>query len=255
MIASIVVLCKNRKLLSEYCIKSILNNTDLQDSELIVIDAGSVDGLTESLIKRTMKIKDRELINHTDVFINLPQESKVFDITKSPSYFNLGINMAKGKYIVKIDGDIVVQPGWLDELIALVNIPNVAVSSYFFAGNGSVEHIKARGLQADMLTYGNTSYISTNIINGGIWVLKREILDRVGGYNIDPKWGGALDSGFSAKIDMLKMQKVYGINRKAIHIGGQFSIKDNKDKIAIVPDSFYSEFIKKHYPAIYAEYN
>lgn len=241
MKASIVVLCKNRRIFSKYCIQSIIKHTDMKQNELIVIDAGSVDGLTD------MIVETKEI----DTVISLPKETNVFDLEKTPAYFTKGFAVASGEYIVKMDGDIIVKDGWLNDLINIVNIPTVAVSSYFFANNGTVDEIRKLGLEAEMLEYKGTNYISTDIINGGIWVLKKSILDKVGGYVVDQSWGACLDSGFSSKIKDIGMLRAYGINKKAVHLGSNLRTIDTTD---VMTDAFYNEYLKHNFPDIYEEY-
>ena len=154
-----------------------------------------------------------------------------------------------------MDGDIVVEDGWLEDLRELVEIPNVAVSSYFFSGNGTIEQIKGFGLKAEMMEIGDKKFIKTDIINGGIWMIRKKILDKLGGYVVGEKWGGALDSGFSSKIDRIGMMKIYGVNRKAVHLGGSISTKNNRDKDIVCSAKFYNDFLKYNFLDIYKEYN
>ena len=87
---SIIMPCLNAKKFIEESIESIINQT-LKELEIIVVDAGSVDGTVE-IIKSYQKKDSR---------IKFIESSK-----KSLGYqYNIGIHNATGKYIGFVESD------------------------------------------------------------------------------------------------------------------------------------------------------
>ena len=99
MKASIIIAAYNIETYIRRCIISIINQT-LKDIEIIVVNDGSTDN-TLGIIKELYKLDNRIII--------VNQENKgLIEARKS------GLNIAKGEYILFVDGD-----DWIDnELLA-----------------------------------------------------------------------------------------------------------------------------------------
>jgi len=236
MKCSIVVLFKNRKRLSEICLESVLAHTDLTDCEIIGVDAGSEDGLDESLAHKPISS-----------LISLTNERGVHDITRTPEYFRRGIEVARGDVIVKLDGDIFVWEDWLCPLLSLLDSKNIGVASYFLCQRGELKDILNSGLKGEEKEFRGQKYVSTDIINGGIWVLRRDFLENAGGYFVEKEWGGALDSCMSKKFLASGKELAYAVPRKATHCGGAFSTAHNVESGVVLSDSFYNDLMMTHY--------
>lgn len=101
---SIIVLVLNHLEITERCINSIFEHTNSKDYELIVVNNGSN---LETLFG-LRKIKDR-----------YPQ-IKLVNIEQNTNFAlgnNLGFSFARGKYVVFLNNDTYVTPGWLGALI------------------------------------------------------------------------------------------------------------------------------------------
>lgn len=96
---SIIILNFNGKEYLEDCIGSIFNNKTV-DFELILVDNNSADN-SQNICKE----KFPEII--------LIQNSTNYGMSGR----NMGLNIARGEYIVFLDSDTVVTPHWLDNLI------------------------------------------------------------------------------------------------------------------------------------------
>lgn len=94
---SIVVLTHNRLDVTRPCVTSILENTN--NFELVVVDNASTDG-TQAWLESIGKI----------TLIRNKENAGV------PKARNQGIRASKYEYIVLMDNDVMVRPGWLDEL-------------------------------------------------------------------------------------------------------------------------------------------
>lgn len=107
MKASIIILCHNDRQYLRGCVASIRRNTRLS-YELIFVDNGSKDGVYEELkyIRRTSTRQVRIIRN---------SENRFF-----AGGNNQGIRAARGEFIVLLNADTVVTPGWLTGMIGCV---------------------------------------------------------------------------------------------------------------------------------------
>lgn len=96
---SIVVLNWNGKHFLKDCLES-LKLTLAENREILVVDNGSTDGSIE-------------LVNEQYPFVRLIKNSHNLGFSKA---VNIGIRESKGKYVALLNNDIIVLPGWIDEL-------------------------------------------------------------------------------------------------------------------------------------------
>lgn len=100
---SVIVLNWNGRQLLEECVESILAQT-FDDFETIVVDNGSTDGSARMLAERYANVRT----------VILPANLGFAGGN------NAGIREAKGKYIILLNNDTAVDPGWLCALRAAV---------------------------------------------------------------------------------------------------------------------------------------
>jgi glycosyltransferase involved in cell wall biosynthesis len=105
-LASIIILCCNTVEMTKLCLDSVLKHTP-GAYELIVVDNGSTDETPQLL----------------DAFKAQPGPTRVEVIRNDtnrgyPAGVNQGLVAAKGEYLILLNNDVVVTPGWLDGLIA-----------------------------------------------------------------------------------------------------------------------------------------
>jgi len=105
--ASIIIVTYNNVILTEQCITSIYKNTAYPDFELIIVDNASTDGTRDYL--------DRLVNERENVKVILNENNKGF-----AGGNNQGIQAAKGDYIVLLNNDTIVTPGWLGKLISIL---------------------------------------------------------------------------------------------------------------------------------------
>jgi GT2 family glycosyltransferase len=96
---SIIILNWNGKHLLKECLDTVLAQT-FRDFETIVVDNGSTDGSVESLKEWDERIR----------IVELPANLGYAGGN------NAGIRIAGGRYIVLLNNDTAVEPGWLDAL-------------------------------------------------------------------------------------------------------------------------------------------
>ena len=103
---SIIVVCYNNLPFTRLCLESVLENT--AEFELIVVDNGSSDATPNYLEKLAEKNP------HVTLFQN--KRNRGFAAAN-----NQALAVAKGQYVVLLNNDTIVAPGWLPRLLAHLN--------------------------------------------------------------------------------------------------------------------------------------
>ena len=112
--ASVVIVTYNNLALNRLCLESVMRNTQYLNYEVIVVDNDSRDGTPEYL---------REVARqqaHVSVIFN--QEN--FGFARAN---NQGISRATGEYLVLLNNDTIVPPGWLSRLLWHLRDPAVGL--------------------------------------------------------------------------------------------------------------------------------
>jgi GT2 family glycosyltransferase/Tfp pilus assembly protein PilF len=112
-LVSIVILARNRLDVTRDCIASIQEHTP-ENHEIILIDNGSVDGTVEWL-------RNQAAVN---------QNYRLFENSENRGFSagcNQGILAAKGKYILLLNNDVVVTPGWLGGMLECFSSRDVGI--------------------------------------------------------------------------------------------------------------------------------
>jgi GT2 family glycosyltransferase/acetyltransferase-like isoleucine patch superfamily enzyme len=102
---SILVLTYNNALLNRICLESIIRNTASPAYEIIVVDNGSTDGTPAWL--------QQFAAGYPHIRLILNPENRGFSAAN-----NQAAAAASGKYLVFLNNDTVVTPGWLDGLLS-----------------------------------------------------------------------------------------------------------------------------------------
>jgi O-antigen biosynthesis protein len=103
-IASIVILCHNDGVFLKGCLESVYTHTDVP-FEVILVDNDTQDGFDGYLDKVARRRSNARVIHN--------EQNRFF-----AGGNNQGLSIAKGKYLVLLNADAVVGPGWLSALIA-----------------------------------------------------------------------------------------------------------------------------------------
>jgi GT2 family glycosyltransferase len=183
-LASLVILCCNEVAVTRLCLESVLRHTR-SPYELILVDNGSTDGTPDYL----KEVAGRSGPARVEVIRN--EENRGF-----ARGCNQGLAAAQGRYLVLLNNDTVVTPGWLDRLIgwATHDWPRVglvgAVSNYApapqqvepgyrdLAGLDEFALRRARDFRGQALDFPR--------LTGFCLLTRREVLEQV----------GALDEGY-----------------------------------------------------------
>ena len=161
------------------CLESIETATCHQDLEIIVIDNGSEDGTAEALAART------------DITVITNPENRGFT-----EACNQGAARAASDYLLFLNNDTIVQPGWLEHLLScLENDPFVwAVGSRLIYPNGELQEAAAvvfndatasnygRHDSSDLPKYNHPCVV--DYCSGASLLIRTEIFDRLGGFDM-----------------------------------------------------------------------
>jgi GT2 family glycosyltransferase len=112
--ASIVIITYNNLAITQLCLESILRNTAYPHYELVVVDNSSSDGTQDYL---------HEMANsygHIKVIYN--SSNRGFAAGN-----NIGLNQADGEYLVLLNNDTIVSPGWLPRLLYHLEDPDIGM--------------------------------------------------------------------------------------------------------------------------------
>ena len=163
-ISVIMSVYNGEKYLGE-AIESILNQT-FTDFEFIIVNDGSTDNSLE-IIK-----------SYDDERIKVTNNEKNIGLTKS---LNKALKVARGEYIARQDADDVSMPNRFEEQMKyLEKYPEAALlgtSVYLIDEYGEI-----MGKRIALANPGNEPF-KTNQFSHGSVVFKKEIIDKLGGYN------------------------------------------------------------------------
>jgi GT2 family glycosyltransferase len=156
-----------------------LEKTTYPNKEIIVVDNGSEEN-PEQLIRR----------NFPSVKVIVSPENLGF-----AGGNNLGIVASHGKYLLFLNNDTEVDPGFLEPLVDMFEAnPDAGAASskilYYnsdetiqYAGSGSIDHFTGRSKRIGWMERDNGQYDDlreTNLAHGAAMMVPRTIIDKVG---------------------------------------------------------------------------
>ena len=186
--ASIVIPTYNRKSILEKCLEALFNQDYPNDKyEIVLIDDGSTDETDKMVASLDPPCRLRYVRNNKRLGV--------------PKSRNRGIRLARGKYIICVDSDIIVVPEFAQE------------------------HLKYHRLYGDGIVNGELIYISSLEQVGkkrkGVWDIsfssfdtanvsvRKKHIDKVGGFDVDllPYGWQDVELGYRLKKIGLKSRK------------------------------------------------
>ncbi len=178
MTLSILLSVHNGKRYVREAIQSILTQT-YRDFEFLIVDDGSTDGSSEIL----------DEMAKTDARVRIIKNETNLGLTKS---LNRALRQAQGIYVARMDGDDVARPERLKKQIAFLEahqeIAMIGTAYEWIDENGNVIGQKKVAIDPDEL---HRMLIRTNPFLHGSIMIRKEILDRAGGY--DERYNKAQD--------------------------------------------------------------
>lgn len=179
-LASILVVCWNGKALTQSCLQSVFANTR-PPLELVVVDNGSTDGTAQLLAELKLHASSADQLH-----IITNSENRGY-----PTAMNQALARARGDYVVMLNNDTLVPPGWLDSLIewSLVDWPRIGLvgpmtnyapppqrvaETYADPATGLVSFAQEHRRRHE------GRYSDVTRLSGFCMLMRRDVLDRVG---------------------------------------------------------------------------
>ena len=225
-VTSIIILVHNQLKYTKKCIESIVKYTGCS-FELIVIDNGSTDGtkqyleemsinLKNNFFQESMKNKDNR-VKGSSVKQSLNKSCRRFKVISNLQNIgfaagnNQGIEVAQGEYVLLMNNDVVVTPGWLERLIECAeNHPKAGIigpRSNYVSGPQLVTEVEYNtvnldGLEAFAKKFATKNYRkSSRIIRvvGFCMLIKKQVIEKIGGLDSRYGLGNFEDDDFSLR--------------------------------------------------------
>jgi len=184
-LVSIIILTFNQLQHTRTCLESIRRCTP-EDHEIILVDNGSTDGTVDFLHKVAAQ-DDRCRLIENDRNLGFAAGN------------NIGLYESRGDYLVLMNNDVVVTPGWLSRLIAHAAVSRstgiVGPKSNETSGPQRVNSVRYQPQTLEGLDefackisnqYSGKSLSHWKVV-GFCMLIKRAVIERIGG--LDPRFG------------------------------------------------------------------
>ena len=211
---SIIILTWNNAKYNIDCIRSVIDYSAYPNLEIIVVDNASTDGTVESLKKLAASSASIQLI--------LNDENLGF-----ATGINQGIRKSTGEYIVILNNDTVVTPGWLDGMQKYLDnstIGAVGTTTNMIANEARVDVNYQQ--PAEIISFALRRSQSQAGKNHDIKVLalfctmiKRSTIDKVGLLDEQFKVGMFEDDDYSLRLHQHNYRTVYAEDVFIHHYG------------------------------------
>lgn len=167
------------------CIGSIIENTD-PPYRLIVVDNGS----QKETIDYLEGFKDDSAVK-----IELLKNSENLGWTKA---INQGIKKSTAPYLCFLNNDCIVMKGWLTQMLRVAtSYPLIGlINPTFNINRQTLEDFRLKSAHPDNR---RIQYIELNECNGACMLVKRELIEKIGGLDESFGMGGMDDSDFSRR--------------------------------------------------------
>ncbi|MGB5749031.1 MAG: glycosyltransferase, partial [Desulfobacterales bacterium] len=204
---SIIILTHNQLEYTKRCIGSIFTHTK-EAFELIVVDNGSTDGTVEYLESEASRRKSEDGGRRPDVRIKIIKNSENLGFAAGN---NQGIAAARGDYILLMNNDVVVTPGWLSRMVACAEkssmIGMVGPKSNYVSGPQFVENVSydiknLNGLERFSSEFAKIHSGKTTPfwrVVGFCMLIKRTVIEKIGGLDARYGLGNFEDDDFSLR--------------------------------------------------------
>lgn len=206
LVSVVIPVLNSQKTLSK-CLKSVLSQS-YGNIETIIVDGGSSDKTVE--LGRELGAKVIEA--------NVPSMTK---------QTNMGVSSSKGKYVYRIDSDVILPPKIIEECVEKCECEGYDGACVFWLPDESISFwAKVRKLEKENYVK-NPEYVGSIKYNKnvlGARFLRRDVFDAVGGFDEEISTAGEDYALYNklAKSDF----KFAVINSREKHIGEPRSIKD-----------------------------
>ena len=213
-LVSIVVPAHNAWRYTHLCLRSVLEHTDEIDYEVILADDASDDETARA----------SELLDGVTVVSDGVRRGYLENCNEAAKH-------ARGEFIVFLNNDTVVQPGWLEAMLELAKDPTVGiVGAKLVYPDGSLQEAGSiiwrdgsaanygRGLEADA---PEVSYVKeVDYVSGSCLLVRASLLREIGGF--DPRYapGYYEDPDLAFEVRRRGFRVVYQPRAVVVHFEG-----------------------------------
>ncbi|MGA8029934.1 MAG: glycosyltransferase [Bryobacteraceae bacterium] len=185
-LVSIIIPTRDRVDLLSRCVSSLLEHTQHEDFEILIIDNDSGERATKKYFHSLEGDKRFRIISHQGAFN--------YSVAN-----NRAAREAKGDFLLFLNNDVeIIRPDWLNELACWAGQKNIGiVGARLLYGNGTIQHagvvLGMSGFadhpfaQEAALTFGLAGstgwYRNFLAITGACMMIRREIFDSLGGFD------------------------------------------------------------------------
>jgi GT2 family glycosyltransferase/glycosyltransferase involved in cell wall biosynthesis len=176
---SIVIPIFNKAEFTFQCIESLLQEIDFSENEVIVVDNASTD-------------QTEAVLDHFEYVVRVIRNTENCGFVDA---CNQGAAAARGKYLLFLNNDTKVLPGWLDSLVETLeaNPANGAVGSMFLYPDGSIQeagsivwkngeaHHYGWGASPDDRRFNFAREV--DYCSAASLLIRKEIFERLGGFD------------------------------------------------------------------------
>lgn len=199
-LTSIVILTHNQLDYTKRCLESIAMHTP-EAHELIVVDNASTDGTVEYL-KAWVE-------THPQHRVIFNEENKGFSAGN-----NQGIGLARGEYIMVLNNDTVVTPGWLGRLLKCANTsPKIGIVGPVTNEISGIQKVESVGYDLSDLAGLNEfseewssrhsgQRLESWRVVGFCMLIKRSVIDKIGGFDSRFGLGNFEDDDFCIRANL-----------------------------------------------------
>ncbi len=217
---SIVILAHNQFPHTRACLQSVLTHTPPWSFECIVVDNGSTD--------ETPRLLPRWAEEHPQIRYIRLEENRGF-----PAGNNVGLAAAQGRYVILLNNDTVVTPGWIERLLLpAVTDPSVGLVGPVSNRVSGRQQLPAvaydtetlKGLEAFALKrarwYAGRKLEVRRLV-GFCLLIRRELLERIGGLDERFGMGNFEDDDYCLRAALAGFRAVVALDCFVHHTGSQ----------------------------------
>lgn len=198
---SIILLSYNLPELLNNAIKSILNRSFYPNFELIIVDNKSS--------RDTVKvIKKYENDKRVKIIFN----SKNYGFAKGN---NIGLKQATGEYLIVLNNDILITPGWISRLLFHIQKHSIGLVGVITNAIGNEAKVELKYEPLDTFQFEKTvreytskkwgSLMNLNNIAAFCWIESRETYKKIGGFDERYKVGMFEDDDYCHRINLANL--------------------------------------------------
>jgi GT2 family glycosyltransferase len=212
---SIVVPAHNAWAYTHLCLRAILEHTASPRYEVVLADDASTDdtALATELLQNVTVVRDGMRRGYV-------------------ANCNNAVRRARGRYVVLLNNDTVVQPGWLRALVTATDRDRDVgiVGGRVLSGDGSLQEAGCfvlsdgtpvrRGLGSDPTDRAFATPVEVDYVSGCCLLVRRDLWHRLGGFDarFAPAYYEDVDLAFAARVHRYRV--MYEPTAVVLHFGG-----------------------------------